>query len=337
MIVLPHELESGVESLLRRADSRLVARAAERLSQRYRGERVGGERFVTEPEDALAHAGWMLPAAFAQVSGALRMIPRRAAMWSPRSLLDLGAGPGTAAWAAASVWPALERVVAVEREPAFVSLGRELARASPHAAVRDAAWVARDLRDLELGGDRFDLVVLAHVAGELAAGDAGLLLREAWSACDGVLVVVEPGTPAGFERVESLRRALIAKGAHVLAPCPHDAACPLAESGRAEPPDWCHFAERVQRPGFQVRLKRAELAWEDAKFAFVAVARFPSAARPWARVIRHPRHAKGRVELDLCAQEGREARVVGRKAGDGWRVARKLDWGDAVDAADLGS
>ena len=331
MIVLPRELEDGVAARLRQADPRHVARVAHALSERYRGERTPGERLVRTEDDALAYAGWLLPATYAQVSGALRMLPLRVGRWEPRSLLDLGAGPGTTAWAVTSIWPGLERVVAVERDPAFVAIGRGLSGSSARRGLREAEWRQEDLRDLDLRRERFDLVVLAHVAGEMASGDAGLLLREAWGACDGVLVVVEPGTPAGFARVAAMRRSLLAQGGHAVAPCPHGLACPLAGGEALEPPDWCHFVERVQRPEFQRRLKGADLGWEDAKFSFFAAARFPSPALPEARVLRHPQHGKGHVDLDLCAREGRERRVVGRSA-PAWKIARKLEWGSALEA-----
>lgn len=41
-------------------------------------------------------------------------------------------------------------------------------------------------------------------------------------------------------------------GAHVVAPCPHDAPCPLAVPGSRS---WCHFGTRFQRPGFMQQAK----------------------------------------------------------------------------------
>lgn len=41
-------------------------------------------------------------------------------------------------------------------------------------------------------------------------------------------------------------------GAHVVAPCPHDAPCPLAQPGSRA---WCHFGTRFQRPGFMQQAK----------------------------------------------------------------------------------
>lgn len=330
MIELPGALQSAVETALAHADSKHLTRVAHALSDRYRAERAPGERLVRTEDDALAYAAWILPATHAQAAGSLRMLCRRAGDFAPRTLLDLGAGPGTVAWAAAALWPSLERIVHVERDPSFVALGRRLAHASPHESVRSAQWRTDDLRRLDLGTERFDLVVAAHVVGELETGDAGWLVREAWRACSGALAIVEPGTPAGFGRIEPARRALLASGARMLAPCPHHDACPLAGGELAEPPDWCHFAERSQRPAFQKRMKGAELGWEDAKFAFVAVARFESSGLPWARVLRHPVHGKGHVELDLCAREGRERRTIGRSAPQ-WKLARKLEWGSALE------
>jgi ribosomal protein RSM22 (predicted rRNA methylase) len=117
-----------------------------------------------------------------------------------------------------------------------------------------------------------------------------------------MLVLIEPGTPAGFANIiearssildyEGRRAAKLHKridtashpapsaddqpvsssssssssrddamalkanskwfGAHVVAPCPHDAPCPLAQPGSKA---WCHFGTRFQRPGFMQQAK----------------------------------------------------------------------------------
>lgn len=331
MIKLPRTLESAVESQLRAVDPRRLRILAGALSDRYRGERLSGERLASTREDVLAYAAQILPATHAQIFAALAMAPRRAAGFAPRSLLDLGAGPGTAAWAAVSIWPSIEQCVMVEREAAFAKLGSELASGAPSAALRGATWIRADLPAGVPAGS-FDLVVLAHVLGEMGPADATWTVRRAWDACSGVLAIVEPGTPRGFDAMEPARRLGIELGAHVLAPCPHERACPLAGATRREHPDWCHFVERTERPEFERRAKGASLPWEDAKFSHVLLSRLPSTAVPWARVLRHPRRAKGHLELVLCAQEGLADRTVTRSAGDGWRRAKDLEWGSAVES-----
>jgi ribosomal protein RSM22 (predicted rRNA methylase) len=137
-----------------------------------------------------------------------------------------------------------------------------------------------------------------------------------------VLLLVEPGTPAGWERLLAARERLIGAGASVLAPCPHALACPLTA------PDWCRFAARVSRSRLHRLAKGGELGWEDEPFLYLAVSRRP-AAGTGSRVLAEPRAAKGRIELKLCRPDGAlQHRLVTRRETDDWRVARRLDWGD---------
>jgi ribosomal protein RSM22 (predicted rRNA methylase) len=105
------------------------------------------------------------------------------------------------------------------------------------------------------------------VLNELAPAARESVLQRLWDATADTLVIVEPGTPAGWERILAARRQLIEAGAHVLAPCPHAFACPL------QAPDWCHFAERVARSRLHRLAKGADVPWEDEKFSYVAVSR----------------------------------------------------------------
>jgi ribosomal protein RSM22 (predicted rRNA methylase) len=71
-------------------------------------------------------------------------------------------------------------------------------------------------------------VLLAYVLDELAPEARSRLVERLWELTGDVLVIVEPGTPAGWSRILDARQQLIAGGAAILAPCPHAAACPLA-------------------------------------------------------------------------------------------------------------
>src|SRR5262249_6019520 len=139
-----------------------------------------------------------------------------------------------------------------------------------------------------------DLVTLAYVLNELDPKQRPQVLQRLWRLTADTLVIVEPGTPAGWQRILAARRELIEAGAQVIAPCPHAHDCPL------QPPDWCHFAARVARSRLHRQAKGAEVPWEDEKFSYVAVSRKPAPAQgPHAgsRVIARPRKASGRVTL----------------------------------------
>ncbi len=73
-----------------------------------------------------------------------------------------------------------------------------------------------------------DLVIASYLIGELGESERTRLADAMWTKTRDTLVIVEPGTPAGYARIIAARAQLIASGAHVAAPCPHDRACPLA-------------------------------------------------------------------------------------------------------------
>ena len=107
--------------------------------------------------------------------------------------------------------------------------------------------------------DAADLVVASYMIGEISEGERSALAELMWAKTRDTLLVVEPGTPAGYARIIALRAQLIAAGAHVAAPCPHDGKCPL------QAPDWCHFTQRLPRSRAHRQLKVAELPYRGRK------------------------------------------------------------------------
>jgi ribosomal protein RSM22 (predicted rRNA methylase) len=296
-----------------------LERASADLSRAYRSEAAPPR---LSPEQRLAYAAVRLPATFAAVHAALCELRARRPQARVERVLDLGAGPGTAAWAAAAVFDELRAVTCLERDSGLAALGRRLASAAPHAALRDASWIEADL---ERAGDpgRHDLVIASYVLGELSAPAVARLVDVARAASGGALVLVEPGTPGGFARVLQARARLLSAGARLLAPCPHEQACPL--EGR----DFCHFAARVSRSAEHRRAKGGALGYEDEKFAYVAVACDGQGSPAPARLVRRPLARGGHVVLDLCAHTGLRRETVGRRAGESYRRARRAEWGDA--------
>ncbi len=113
-------------------------------------------------------------------------------------------------------------------------------------------------------------------------------------------------------------RSFIKNGAHVIAPCPHDDACPLVK------PDWCHFSQRLQRSRVHKQLKSAELPYEDEKFIYVALSRAPIAQRP-SRVLAQPVTTKIEITAKLCTNAGVIAANAPRRDKAKYAKFRKLD------------
>lgn len=309
---LPPLLRAAIDELVRAADRSGLEAAAARLTDAYR--EGGAARPARTREDVLAYAAQRAPATYAAAVAVLGRLREQRPDWRPRSLLDVGAGPGTASWAARAVWPDLEQIVLVEAEPEMIALGRQLAPAG-------ADWIADDL-DAATGS--FELVLAGYVLNELADDRLERTAGSLWARASDTLVVLEPGTPAGYRRVLAVRATVLAAGGFTLAPCPHDVPCPLV------PPDWCHFAVRLQRSESHRAVKAVSRGFEDEKFSYAALTREPH-PRPAARIIRPPQVRTGHVLLDLCEPEGIRRATSSRRDRDAYRRARKADWGDAFE------
>ena len=302
-------------------------RAAQTLSERYRAERLDQSKpLATGRAETLGYAALILPATYAQLYGAMAATAVRIRNWTPTTLLDIGSGPGTAFWAATTIWPSLKSLVAWERESAFIALGQELARGSQTTAIRSARWERVDLRQLPPAPQqRFDLVVLGHVLNELSSELQRVVIDYAWQLTGGVLLLVEPGTSAVFPGVRAARDQLLQAGAHTIAPCAHDANCPLVD-------DWCHFPQRLKRPDFQRRARGAPSEWEDSKFSYMAMARFAADQPIWGRAIREATSNKAYAEIMLSTQTDVARYRALKRHREAYRQVRAIEWGDVLAA-----
>lgn len=325
-VSLPEQLENAIESALRELPTSQWMKAARTVSERYRAKRDGTEQPLARgASEALGYAALILPAAYAQLSGAIKSIKTQAPNWQPTTMLDIGSGPGTALWAALEQWPSLQTLTAWEREPAFIKLGQRLALSSDKRPLSQTQWervvIGRKLPD---SLPTYDLIVFGHVLNELPATTRREIVSLAWKHCSGVLLIVEPGTSTAFPVVRAMREFLLAQGAQTLAPCAHNCACPLTD-------DWCHFPQRLNRPRFQRRAKEASAGWEESKFCYAAMARFSPNHPTWGRLIHQPHKQKGMVELTISSKDGLIRPRIPRRAYDLYRQISSYEWGDTLD------
>ena len=318
---LPQDLRSRLDAELAGANTADLRRAATRLSARYRGEISDGRIHLDAEADVLAYLAVRLPATYAATRAALGSLAEAREGFSPQTALDLGAGPGTGLWALADCWPELSRVTLIEQSDAARRRGERLAAG---AKLPAAAWRTGEVMRALSPELASDIVLLGYVLGELSDAVRADLIARVWPLARDSLLIVEPGTSAGWTRILAVRAQLLALGAHVLAPCPHAFACPLA------PPDWCHFAARISRSRLHRMLKEAELGWEDEKFIYLAASRHAPAGGS-NRIIGRPQHGKGRVSLKLCTPDGRAVEtMLSRRDGERYKSASRAEWGDAL-------
>jgi ribosomal protein RSM22 (predicted rRNA methylase) len=316
---LPPELTAALDLKLEGFSRSEAAAHAARISETYR---AGGTSTAIRSEaDAIAYAAVRMPATYAALTASFKALQQVVPNLLPDSLIDVGAGPGTATWAAAEAFPALTRFTLIDSNEVLRRLALDLARAS--ARFRELTYLHGEARAMLAAAEPADVVIANYVIGEFTDSERGDVGELMWTKTRRTLLIVEPGTPAGYARIMGMRERLIALGAHVAAPCPHDRPCPLA------PPDWCHFTQRLARSRAHKQIKHADVPFEDEKFAYVALTLSPPPRR-FRRLLTQPTFGKGGISAKLCAPDGLVVQQVPRREKTAYAHARRWRWGDAL-------
>jgi ribosomal protein RSM22 (predicted rRNA methylase) len=308
----PPALTQALDALLEGVPRKALATAAARMSAGYR--KGGTSSGIATEADALAYAVARMPATYAACAAMFGRLMEVMPEFAPDSVLDVGAGTGAGCWAAVNAWPHIGSIAMLDRNPALRALARKLADAGPLAHAEILAG------DLSLEKSKSELVIASYVLAELPEDQAGTAAVDLWTPAKQVLALIEPGTPAGFARIRAARAALIEAGAHVVAPCTHDNACPMSGD------DWCHFSQRLPRSRDHMLLKDAHVPFEDERYSYLAVTREKVASG--ARILAAPLESKPGPTFKLCDESGLQSRSVATRDKEEYRRVRKRGWGD---------
>ncbi|MDY0028643.1 MAG: small ribosomal subunit Rsm22 family protein [Pseudobdellovibrionaceae bacterium] len=322
----PHALRARIEEAVQNSQFRdLISRSASDVSERYRrvSHTLGGSLQMKNLSEAMAYLVSRLPATFAANARVMEEVARLLPDFFPKKILDVGAGPATASLAAYMQWNA-EQFTLLEPNKFLRLVGQDFIVPEISGEV---SWIDKDLSGVSLfKDDAADLVLASYVLNEVGQKDWGKVIADLWSKCRGALIVVETGTPHGFSVVHAAREsAAKLDGCHVIGPCPQTGVCPLAGDENR----WCHFSVRVERSKYHKKMKDgAQLGYEDEKFSWVALSRFP-ATLPAYRVIGHPSLGKV-IQLQVCGGDGVAKTLEVAKSSSHYKQARKCSWGDAL-------
>lgn len=322
---LPPALRAGAEALLEGTSGRTLAQDSANLTNAYRSG-AGSASAVRSAGQVAAYALARLPATYAACASAMQSLAAAAPDFAPATLLDAGAGPGGASWAACEMWASLTAVSMMDANGPFLELAARLA-AGADGPLSQARLLRQDLTHPDGSWPSAELVLCSYALAEIGPESQEGVVGRLWEACSGILLLVEPGTPAGFQRIALARRYLLGAGATLLAPCTHAQACPI------EDPDWCHFVQRLPRSRSHLMAKQASVPFEDEKFAYLAAARpaVASKAKGAGRIIGPVRSGKAGLEMRLCTADGVVEHKVPRRDKAAHAAHRRLQWGDIVD------
>jgi ribosomal protein RSM22 (predicted rRNA methylase) len=328
VIGLPAAVLAEIERLTANAPLASLQARATAVSAHYRksGNSAG---IIRNEQDAAAYALMRLPGTYAACRFVMAEVQRLMPDFAPHSLWDIGCGPGAASLASIGVYPAITSLRLTDRLKPFLTLAqRLLALSAPEAHL--------DLHQADLGQitsadpGQMDVTMISYVLTELDPVLAETLVRVAWTASTNMMVLVEPGTPIGFQTIARMRQMLIGSGAHILAPCTHHLACPREQSAAATPPRWCRFVERLPRSSLHRRVKQGAHGYEDESFAYLVATRRDMAVRG-GRVIGPVERNKAGLVAPLCIAGEERAFSVASRDKQKMSQFKRLDWGDQVE------
>jgi ribosomal protein RSM22 (predicted rRNA methylase) len=317
---LPTHIRPAMEGrILEKYPLNALIKAAEEVSSRYRRE-DGRSNFQIKSEvEALSYLASRVPATYAANARVMAEIRKHCSDFSPKSILDIGAGPATACVAAGQYFETIETSRLIEPNVYLSKAGQEFF--APY--LRGAEWQAKNIETASFDKS-FDIVIASYVLNEVAKNKLDGLIKKCWDACSGMMVIIEPGTPQGASIIQQVREFAVDRKINILAPCPHAGECPLKDTSSR----WCHFAVRTSRSKLHKTLKGGDAGFEDEKFSYIVLSRHPSTP-PSHRLIGYPSGTKLR-ELQVCSPKGAETLQVS-KSHPLHKLSKKLEWGDGFD------
>ncbi|MCP5505550.1 MAG: hypothetical protein H7A38_01530 [Chlamydiales bacterium] len=290
-------LEEKISELCSKYTRKELQKAASDLTKRYHLKKAQETEL-----HRLAYLVARMPATCAVLAKVFKEIKL------PETILDCGAGPGTSLWALLDA--PIKKVTLLERDVEFVKLGKKLIPNVPF----EASWLAKSFIHFS---EKADLILFSYSLNEIPQESLEKTIRHAIKQTDNMLVVIEPGTPEGFERVRFARSIALEAGLSLHAPCPHHNECPMKGS------DWCHFSARLSRSSLHRFLKKGSLGHEDEKYSYLIASKTPHIPSG-SRVLRHPLKKKGHTVAMLCTEEGVKQSVFKGKE------KKEIHWGSLI-------
>src|ERR1700716_171423 len=106
-----------------------------------------------------------MPATYAAVTASLNALREIRPHFAPATLLDVGAGPGTATWAAAEAFSSLKDFTLLDANRALRALALDFSSGS--VRLRDMKYERGDARAALAHTEPADLVVASYMIGEI--------------------------------------------------------------------------------------------------------------------------------------------------------------------------
>ncbi|RPD65034.1 Rsm22-domain-containing protein [Lentinus tigrinus ALCF2SS1-6] len=304
-----HELHHDAKRLFMDESASRVEWNASYDAQYKSGKEAGRHAL----KDATAFATVALPAHYSAIYAVLDHVKQRLGPeWGVERVIDWGAATGSGLWASGHAFQqgsdaddfapsdmedirisrsSLVSYLGIDKREGLVRIGKRLIK-DVETGTLSVSWQKSFHEDDVLSReDGSNVMALsAFLLSSLPTHvDRKLLVKEIWDSGAEVIVLIDHN----FEMIAEAREQLLKlgrkeldnpamaeettlRGAHVVAPCPHDGACPLYHPGYGKLE--CSFTQRLQRPEFVRKTKHSGIGHENMNYSYVVVRRGPRPA-----------------------------------------------------------
>ncbi|KAH6916649.1 3-methyl-2-oxobutanoate hydroxymethyltransferase [Coprinopsis sp. MPI-PUGE-AT-0042] len=223
----------------------------------------------------------------------------------------------------------LRSYTGIDRRQAMLLMARRIADSVPTSEALSIQFRKNFLVEEDQTSQETGTKTLALAAFTLSSLPTTIarkaLVKQMWESGAHTLVLIDHNTKEGFEVIGQAREFLLRqgrketekkesdtiaetentetesssslRGSYVVAPCPHDGACPILTA--VNPRLVCGFSQRMQRPDFVRKTKHSGKGHEDVGYSYVVIQR---GSRPTA--------TEGKVgRTGLVAQWDEEAKA----------------------------
>ena len=177
----------------------------------------------------------------------------------------------------------------------------------------------------------YDAIGFSYALSEVAPSERASILAKAWHKTNNALILIEPGTPEGFDVIAQARAQLIEAGASIVAPCTHKMSCPMTNNE-----SWCHFSQYVPRSKSHMDIKKSTLPYEHEKFSYVIFSKEPiEDSQRTGCIVSMPLKRRGHVLIDQCRAGKIERVTIAQRDKKSFKHAKKSSWGDSWENAKI--
>ena len=313
---IPDELNQAIEEQIKKFDIKILKKDAQNLSDKYLNKERTGKTLLSKDSEAIAYSIMRMPATYGAVTMALKHTLEISGLNKFNTVLDIGAGTGAGEWALSNLIE-FEKIICLERENAMRKLGQNLLKNNPN--FQKIEWIDEDITKDELPDA--DIIIVSYVINELAPEERKKVIEKILNIDSKIVLIIEPGTPEGFENIKQIRQIAVDNGKFIIAPCTSCKECKLPQN------DWCHATVRVERTKIHKLLKSADLPYEDEKFSYIAISK-DKYEMAKSRILRHPIIEPGKITLKLCTNGNIEEKIITKKDKENFKIAKKKKCGD---------